>query len=104
VDEYLAMLRYKRAADFPGGTYPPPLTALGIPADAAQDPQAGPLALRFRNSAYAFIIAHELGHILAGHPSSISVTMEQSRANEAAADDFALRVLARDAEIPMGAI
>lgn len=104
IDEYLAMLRYKRAADFPQGRYPAPLVALGIPASAAEDPGVNALALRLRNSAYAFIFAHELGHILAGHPSANRVTMEQSRANEAAADDFALRVLAVDAEIPMGAI
>jgi hypothetical protein len=104
IDEYLTMLRYKRATDFPQGHYPAPLTALGVPAEASDDPQVNSLALRFRNSAYAFIIAHELGHILADHPSADRVTMEQSRANEAAADDFALRVLAVDAELPMGAI
>jgi hypothetical protein len=102
IDEYLAMLRYKGAADFPQGRYPPPLVALGVPASAAEDPDVNSMALRFRNSAYAFIVAHELGHVLAGHPNG--VTMEQSRANETAADDFALRVLAVDAAIPMGAI
>jgi hypothetical protein len=102
IDEYLAMLRYKGAADFPQGRYPPPLVALGVPASAAEDPDVNSMALRFRNSAYAFIFAHELGHVLAGHPNG--VTMEQSRANETAADDFALRVLAVDAAIPMGAI
>ena len=104
IDEYLTMLRYKHAADFPQGRYAPPLSALGIPASAVDDQDVSGLALRFRNSAYAFIIAHELGHILAGHPSANTVSMEQSRANEAAADDFALRVLAVDSEIPMGAI
>jgi hypothetical protein len=104
VDEYLAMLRYKSASDFKGGQYPPPLIALGIPVSAVDDPELGGLGLRFRNSVYAFIMAHELGHILAGHPSANRQTMEQSRANEAAADDFAVRVLARDAQVPMGAI
>ncbi len=104
IDEYLAMLRYKRAADFPQGRYPAPLVALGIPASAAEDPGVNALALRLRNSAYAFIFAHELGHILAGHPSANRVTMEQSRANEAAAADFALRVLAVEAGSPRGAI
>jgi hypothetical protein len=104
IDEYLTMLRYKRGADFPQGRYMAPLVALGIPATAADDPDVSGLALRFRNSAYAFIVAHELGHIIAGHPSADTVTTERSRANEAAADDFALRVLAVDSEIPMGAI
>jgi hypothetical protein len=104
VDEYLAMLHYKSASDFKGGRYPPPLIALGIPVSAVDDPELGGLGLRFRNSAYAFIMAHELGHILNGHPSADKQTMEQSRTNEAAADDFALRVLARDAQVPTGAI
>ena len=104
IDEYVTMLRYRSAAEFPGGQYLSPLPALGIPLNAYDDPEAGPLGIRFRNSAYAFIIAHELGHILAGHPSADHVTMEQSRANETAADDFAVQTLAFDDEIPMGAI
>ena len=104
VDEYLAMLRFKRADDFSGGRYPPPMTALGVPASAIDDEVVGKLGLRFRNSAYAFIMAHELGHILAGHPSADHVPTEQSRTNEADADAFALSVFARASEIPMGAI
>jgi hypothetical protein len=103
VDEYLTMLRAKSAADF-GGTYPSPLPALGVPANAIDNPQVEELGRRFRNSAYAFIMAHELGHVLAGHPSAQRVGMAQSRMNEAAADAFALSVLARASEIPMGAI
>ncbi len=30
IDEYVTMLRYKKAADFSGGRYPPPLKALKI--------------------------------------------------------------------------
>jgi hypothetical protein len=67
------------------------------------DPQAGAIGLRFRNSAYAFIIAHNLGHILMEHPRTDQLTTEQSLRDEAAADDFAVRVLARDAELPIGA-
>jgi hypothetical protein len=104
IDEYFTMLRYKHGADFAQGHYPSPMAALGVPASAVDDADVSGLGLRFRNSAYAFIFAHEIGHILAGHPSAQRVTMEQSRTNEAAADDFALRVLAVDAEIPMGAI
>jgi hypothetical protein len=104
IDLYLAMLRYKHAADFAQGHYPPPLIALEVPASAINDADVNALSLRFRNSAYAFIIAHEMGHILAGHPSATRVPMEQSRLNEAAADDFAVRTLSVDHEIPMGAI
>jgi len=104
IDEYCAMLQYLPASAWPGGRLPPPLQALGIPAGAVDEPEAGQLGLRLRNSAYAFVMAHELGHVLMGHPSYDKVSMEQARANEAAADAFALRVLEAAAEVPMGAV
>ena len=104
VDEYIAMLKFKRAADFPGGRYPPPLTALGVPADAWHDSAVNTLSLRLRNSAYAFIMAHELGHIAKKHRAYADITMAESRRQEAEADAFALDVLSRASEIPMGAI
>ena len=104
VDEYIAMLKYKRAADFPGDRYPPPLTALGVPADAWHDPAVNNLSLRLRNSAYAFIMAHELGHIARKHRAYADITMAESRRQETEADAFALDLLSRASEIPMGAI
>ena len=104
VDEYVTMLKYKRAADFPGGRYSPPLTALGVPADAWHDSAVNTLSLRLRNSAYAFIMAHELGHIVKKHRDYADITMAESRRQEAEADAFALDVLSRASEIPMGAI
>jgi hypothetical protein len=66
VEEYVTMLKYKDSRAF-GGRYPPPLEALGIPADAASDPRVNDLSLRFRNTGYAFILGHELGHIRYRH-------------------------------------
>ena len=43
IDEYVTMLRYRSAAEFPGGQYLSPLPALGIPLNAYDDPEAGPL-------------------------------------------------------------
>lgn len=104
IDQYMAMLRHKPAVEFPGSRYPPPLQALGIPPGAADDREAGPLGLRFRNSAYGFILAHEIGHVLLGHRGYRSVSKEQARHNEAEADDFALRLLSSAATIPMSAV
>jgi hypothetical protein len=104
VDEYIAMLKYKRATEFQEGRYPPPLKALGVPADAWHDPAVNNLSLRLRNSAYAFIMAHELGHIVKKHRNYADITMADSRRQEAEADAFALDVLSRASEIPMGAI
>ena len=104
IDEYLAMLHFKPAAAFPGGRYPPPLAALGVPAEAWKEPAVGELGLRFRNSAVAFILAHELGHIALHHQGYSGISREVSRRDESGADAFALAVMARTATIPMGAV
>lgn len=74
IDEYVAMLRYRSPSDFPGGRHPGPLIALGVPPGILQqEPQVDDLSLRFRNSAWAFILAHELGHLLHRHPGNSAV-------------------------------
>jgi predicted Zn-dependent protease len=77
---------------------------LGIPDDALLDKQVDELSLRFRNSAYAHVLAHEMGHVLHRHPGNRAVPADVSRSHERQADEFALRVLRRDKQIPMGAI
>jgi predicted Zn-dependent protease len=98
------MLRYKPASAFSGGRYPPPLEALGIPSDALSDERVDGLSLRLRNSAVAFVLLHELGHILYGHGGYKGISKEQARANEQQADRFALEVMERTKTIPMGAV
>ena len=95
VNDYLAMLKYNDAEKFSGKRYPQPLKALGIPDNALQNPKVDELALRFFNSARAFILAHELGHIYYRHAGS-------AKNNETQADEFALEVLRRASTIPMG--
>lgn len=104
IDEYAAMLKYKPRAEFPGDRYPLPLEALQIPAKALDDPEVDALALRFRNSAFGFILAHELGHVYYAHRGNRAVAPEQSQKDEREADRFALELLARGKTIPMGAI
>jgi hypothetical protein len=104
VEEYVTMLRYKKASDFPGGRYPPPLKALHIPPDAMSTERVKTLALSLRNEAYAFILLHELGHVLYRHPGYDGLPRELTRKHEAEADRFALMVLERADTIPMGVI
>ena len=104
INEYASMLKYRGPGDFPGRRYPPPLKALGIPDDALSDKKVDALSLRFRNSAYAYLLAHEMGHIRYRHSGNRAVRADVSRANEQQADAFALRVLRRDQQIPMGGI
>lgn len=104
INEYASMLKHRRPGDFPGGEFPPPLKALGIPDDALLDKQVNELSLRFRNSAYAYVLAHEMGHVLRRHPGNQNVRADVSRTNELQADEFALQVLRQDRQVPMGAI
>ena len=104
IDEYVTMLRYKKAADFAGGRYPPPLKALGIPANALADRAVDDLSLRFRNTGYAFILLHELGHIFHQDRGYKGITTAQARSKEQRADRFALDVLHQTDTIPMGGL
>src|SRR5207247_5375484 len=87
LEEYLTMLKYKDPQAF-GGRYPPPLKALGILDDALTDPKVQDLALRFRNTGWAFILGHELGHVRFQHKFYNEVPVPVSQANEAQADQF----------------
>jgi hypothetical protein len=102
IDEYVAMLKYRKPSVFAGKRYPLPLPTLHIPANALTNPKVDDLSLRFRNTAFAFILGHELGHIYHQHPLG-GMTLQQSRDNEIAADYFALELLRRTSTIPMGA-
>jgi hypothetical protein len=105
IDEYLAMLKYRAAADFPGARHPPPLEALGVPARIWEnEPEVDDLSLRLRNSAWAFILAHEMGHLRYRHPGNAAVDAATSQRHEREADQFALDLLARSETIPMGAV
>jgi len=105
IDEYLAMLKYRRPEDFPGARVPDPPTALGVPPRIwEQDKRVDELSLRFRNTAWAFILAHELGHLRFRHPGNKQVPPEVSQRNEMEADAFAVALLSRSDTIPMGMI
>jgi len=103
-DEYLVMLKHRPAGDFPGGREPDPMTALGVPAKIwERDPKVDDLSLRFRNTAWAFVLAHELGHLRFGHTLASASPVEIQRQEEAA-DEFAVDLMGRSGTIPMGMI
>jgi hypothetical protein len=104
IDLYFSMLRHKRKVDLPGGKYPPLLATLGVPTNALEDRKIDELSLSFRNQAFAFVLVHELGHILYEHKGYDVITKAQARADEVEADRFALDVLARTQTAPLGAI
>ena len=104
IDLYYAALRHRPISKFPDQKYTDVLTALGIPHDAYKQPGVDSLSLSLRNEAYAFIIAHELAHVLYRHKGYAEITKAQARADEVESDRFALDVLARTATPPLGAV
>lgn len=104
MDEYLAILKHRPEKELPGGRAPDPLSALGVPPKIwERDSQVGDLSLRFRNTAWAFILAHELGHLVLNHTEKRVSPVEQQRQEEEA-DAFAVDLLSRSDTIPMGMI
>lgn len=104
IDEYLVMLKHRPAEKFPRGRAPDPMTALGVPPRVwERDPKVDNLSLKFRNTAWAFILAHELGHLRFGHTLTDASSAEIQRQEEMA-DEFAVDLLSRSHTIPMGMI
>jgi hypothetical protein len=100
--EYVATLKYRRAADF-GRRLPKPFEAIRVPKDVLADKAVDDLAQKIFKSAVVFILAHELGHIVHGHPGyGPDVSRAEARANEAEADAFALEVMRRIGAMPAG--
>jgi hypothetical protein len=89
VDEYAGMLHYRQPNEFPYGKYPAPLPALHIPVNALEDPAVKKMFPRLKNTAYAFMVLHEFGHL-------------HGQASEEQADLFALDIMKRNSEIPFG--
>lgn len=84
---------------------PDPLTALGVPPTIPEsDGRVNDLSLRFRNTAWAFILAHELAHLRFQHRGNQVVDPVVSQRNETEADAFAVDMLGRSDTIPMGMI
>ena len=105
IDIYFAMLRYRDRKDSPGGKVPTILDALDVPKNAyAIDKKVDVLSLSLRNEAYAFIIAHELGHIRFRHKPLADITPVQAQKDEAEADRFALDLFGRTKTPALGAV
>ena len=101
IADYMLMLRYwPKSAGAPRP--PKPLDALCIPANALSDPRVDSLANRIFNGNVVFILLHEYGHVRFQHPGNLAVARDASRNNEEQADAFALNLLAKVNEAPLG--
>jgi hypothetical protein len=103
IDLYFAMLRYRGKTGFPGGEPPAILPALGVPSDAYKtSKKVDELSLSLRNEAFAFIIVHELGHILFRHKPLDQISAKQAQDDEIESDRFALDVFRRTGTPALG--
>jgi len=96
ISEYTAILKYGKA---PPTGFPAPLRALGIPANALDNPEVDELALGHFVTARTFLLLHEMAHILYHHAAQTSA---QSIQNETQADRFAAVVMKRIGLPPLG--
>ncbi|MGI9478733.1 MAG: hypothetical protein ACR2PI_18670 [Hyphomicrobiaceae bacterium] len=104
LDLYFAMLQRKpHEALGPVGRRDV-LSLLGAPANVLKNKKIDDLSLRLRNEAFAYILTHELGHLLFKHKGLAGITPAQARADEIQSDAFAFDVLARSGTPPMGAV
>ncbi len=101
IDDYVSMLKYRKAADFSLGRYPRPLDVLEIPQSPeggiilGSDPKVEYAFFAIANVASGFIMAHELGHVVLGHTRKSAGTFKERLREEQDADAFALRALSR---------
>jgi hypothetical protein len=101
VTDYLAMLKYQWPAKLTTKPYRP-MEVLGIPANAREDSHVYDVFQRAFGTCVVFVMAHELGHLYYRHPSYDAVGVEVARANEEQADQFALEIMRRIGEAPLG--
>jgi len=100
VDEYLGMLRYRSASDFPDHQYPDPLKALHIPENALSDPKVVDSAVQLRRTADSFLLLHQFAHLQLHHQPAANHSF--SDAQEEEADAYALNIMKENSVTPTG--
>lgn len=105
VNEYLAILRYQWGSGALRSQRYRPLEALGVPADVRTDPAIADEFASVISNVLFFIVGHELGHVLYGHQgidAKDPAKSARSIAQEQQADAFALELMRRIGELPIG--
>ena len=100
-----AVFDYVAALDFSERKLPAPLQALDVPDKAYKlDDFVDDVSQKTLKSALVFLVLHELGHVHHQHKPYHQISASQAQAQEAEADQFALRVLRRMRLPPMGMV
>ena len=100
VRDYVGLL-FREATLSPTAPLHPVFSTLGVPDDAREETAVSNRADRNFGNTVVFLLAHELGHILHKHRTDISEP-EQQRRQEIEADQFAVEIMRRIGQIPLG--
>jgi hypothetical protein len=100
VRDYVGVL-LREATLSPGAPLPPVFRTLGIPENAREETAvANRVDLNFGNT-IVFLLAHELGHALKKHDTHLRDPV-QKRKQEIEADAFAIEMMRRIGQVPLG--
>ncbi|MEB4591932.1 M48 family metalloprotease [Candidatus Thiothrix sp. Deng01] len=102
ITDYLCMVKYQWPDQLRDVSHTP-LEALGIPANALDDPVVKASFQRLFNSMIVFILGHELGHIYHQHAGYDASSTAESKRQEQDADAFALEIMRQMGAVPTGA-
>ena len=100
VRDYVGLL-FREASASPRAPLKPVFETLGVPATAREETSVANRATRNFGNTVVLLLAHELGHILKKHRTDVSDRAEQRR-QEIEADRFAIDVMRRIGQIPLG--
>ena len=100
VRDYVGLL-LREAAASPRAPLPPVFRTLGVPDNAREESTVANRADRNFGNTIVFLLAHELGHALKKHDTHLRDPV-QKRRQEIEADAFAIEVMRRIGQVPLG--
>jgi hypothetical protein len=100
VRDYVGLL-FREAAASPRAPLPAVFRTLGVPDNAREEAAVSNRADRNFGNTVVFLLAHELGHALKKHRTDLRDPVEK-RKQEIEADAFAIAIMRRIAQVPVG--
>lgn len=100
VRNYVGLLFYQ-ALTSPRAPLPPVSRALGVPDNARDESAVSNRTDRNFGNTIVFLLAHELGHVLKKHRADLR-NLAERRQQEVEADAFAIEMMRRIGQIPLG--
>jgi hypothetical protein len=100
VRDYVGWL-FRQAAASSRAPLPPVFRTLGVSDNAREEAGVANRADRNFGNTILFLLAHELGHVLKKHRTDLHDPV-QKRAQEIEADQFAIEIMRRIAQVPLG--